>query len=88
MPLIRRAASTLRSLGASEVYLFGSMASGQCHEDSDVDLAVTGLPPGIFYDAMGQVCDILGRPVDMVSLDDDVPFTRYLKTKGHMLRVA
>jgi len=42
--LIEKAAVTLKAAGAREVYVFGSAASGTMREDSDVDLAVSGLP--------------------------------------------
>ena len=44
--LIDEAASILTEEGAREVYLFGSAASGRVHQDSDIHLAVSGLPPG------------------------------------------
>ena len=86
--LIARAAGVLRTAGAREVYLFGSAARGGVRENSDVDLAVSGLPPEIFFRAMATASDVLGRPLDLVDLDEDNPFTRYLKTEGELRRVG
>ncbi len=86
--LIEKAAMVLKTAGAREVYIFGSVARGTLHEASDVDLAVSGLPPRIFFRAMGQVEDVLGRPVDLIDLDEATPFTRYLKEEGELHRVG
>jgi predicted nucleotidyltransferase len=48
---IRLAAEVLRSFGATEVYVFGSAAEGTADAESDVDMAVMGLPAGVFYRA-------------------------------------
>jgi len=46
---IETAVEILRQAGAKEVYLFGSTAQGEERPDSDIDLAVRGLPPEAFY---------------------------------------
>jgi uncharacterized protein len=85
---VELAAKTLTSAGAREVFLFGSAATGSMREESDVDLAVTGLPPEKFFEAMGKAGDVLGCPLDLVDLDEDNPFTRYLKEEGELVRVG
>lgn len=85
---IQAAAEALRSAGAREVYVFGSAATGRLREDSDIDLAVAGLPPKRFLEAMGRAARAMGRPVDLVDLDEENPFTDYLRRKGGLQRVA
>jgi uncharacterized protein len=85
---IEQAAATLKASGAKEVYLFGSAARGAMREDSDVDLAVAGLPPELFFKAMSAASRVLGRRLDLVDLDEQTPFTRYLKEEGELRRVA
>jgi predicted nucleotidyltransferase len=82
------AATLLRSFGATEVFVFGSAAAGELRPDSDVDLAVTGLPPQVYFSAVSKASDLLGRPVDLVDLDDPTPLVRYLLGSGELLRVA
>jgi predicted nucleotidyltransferase len=53
-------------------------------EGSDIDLAVSGLPPEKFFQAMGNAGDILQRPFDLVDLDEVNPFTRYLKDEKEL----
>jgi predicted nucleotidyltransferase len=82
------AANLLRRMGATEVFVFGSTTKGGSRAGSDVDLAVTGLPSQIYFSAISQASDLLGRPVDLVDLDDPTPIVRYLLGSGELVRVA
>ena len=86
--LVDKAASALKAVGAKEVYVFGSAAHGTFRENSDVDIAVSGLPAEVFFRAMAKASRALGRPVDLVDLDQDTDFTRYLRQEGELLRVG
>jgi len=85
---VQRAAAVLREAGATEVYVFGSAGSGTRRADSDIDLAVAGLPPERFFRAMAAAADAVSCELDLVDLDQDTAFTRYLKQKGVLQRVA
>ena len=82
------AANLLRSMGASRVFVFGSTARGELRPDSDIDMAVSGLPARIYFSAVSRASDILGRPVDLVDLDDDTPLVRHLLRSGELVRVG
>ena len=56
-PLIEKAAAALKAAGAREVYVFGSASKGKLRPESDVDMAVSGLPPEVFFGAMGAAHD-------------------------------
>lgn len=86
--LIAKAAAALKAAGAREVYVFGSAGKGKLRPDSDVDIAVSGLPPEVFFRAMGKASRAVGRPVDLIDLDVENPFTRYLKEEGELRRVG
>ena len=73
---IETAARILREAGATEVYVFGSAATGRADEHSDIDLAIRGLPPERFFPAMSQVTDAIHREIDLIDLDDDRDFAR------------
>ena len=85
---IRHAAEALLAHGAREVYVFGSVLTGQLRDDSDIDFAVVGLPPRVFFRAMGEARRILGRPVDLVDLDKSDPFTDHLRNSQELQRVG
>ena len=85
---IETAARILKEAGASEVFVFGSAARGSAGPDSDLDLAVRGLPPEEFFRAMGRVVLAISRQIDLVDLDEENPFTKYLEREGELKRVA
>jgi predicted nucleotidyltransferase len=82
------AANLLRSMGATQVFVFGSATNGGLRPDSDIDMAVSGLPSKIYFSAISRVSDLLGRPVDLVDLDDSTPLIRHLLGSGELVRVA
>ena len=84
--LIEAAAPILKALGADSGYsrlaVFGSVARGQAHQDSDIDLLVEA-PEGTssfgFIRFKQLIEQILGREIDLVAygalkprLDDDI----------------
>lgn len=82
------AADLLRNLGATQVFVFGSASRGKVRAGSDVDLAVTGLPPSVYFSAVSKTSELLRRPVDLVDLDDPTPFVRHLLGSGELVRVG
>ena len=63
---VSKAAKLLTRLGASEVFVFGSAVKGQLRPNSDIDMAVSGLPALVYFSAISQASDLIGRPVDLV----------------------
>ncbi|MEW6274719.1 MAG: nucleotidyltransferase domain-containing protein [Bacillota bacterium] len=63
--------------GAKKVYLFGSLATGEFDRDSDIDLAMVGLPEEQYIKAYG-LAEGLARPfpVDLVFLESAVDSLR------------
>jgi len=58
--------------GVKSLAVFGSMARGDDHEGSDVDILVTFEGPATFRGFMGlklDLEDLLGRPVDLGTPD-------------------
>ena len=82
------AVSLLLRLGATEVFVFGSATKEGLRRDSDIDMAVRGLPSSVYFSAISKAADLLGRPVDLVDLDDPTPIVRYLLGSGELVRVA
>lgn len=85
---IELAIKILQEAGAQEVFIFGSASRGTERPESDVDLAVRGLPAERFYEAVGKVILSISRPFDLIDLDERSEFTEYLERKGGLKRVA
>jgi len=69
---VREAALVLkRRFGAQRVVLFGSLAhTAWFMPDSDVDLAVQGVPHKLYWQAWRCVEEIVGdRPVDLIDIE-------------------
>lgn len=80
------AAEALRSLGAQEVWLFGSLLHGDVHEASDIDLAVGGMSPEAYVAALGWMSANVPCPVDLVRLEDAAPaFGERVRREGARL---
>jgi predicted nucleotidyltransferase len=81
----------LQDQGASHVYLFGSRARDQARCDSDIDLAVAGVDPSLYFQILGQLDQLASVPVDLVLLDDGSRFAAHIQRKiekGWAIRVG
>jgi predicted nucleotidyltransferase len=56
--------------GATDVLLFGSLATGSATEQSDVDLAVRGIAPDHYFRALADLMALFCAPVDLVRLEE------------------
>lgn len=85
---ISRAVRILKEEGCSEIFLFGSRATGKVGGASDIDLAVRGCPEGRFFELLGRLLLELGHPVDLVNLDSQDPFAQYLQKEGVLVPIG
>ena len=66
---VERAIAVLRSEGAKEIYVFGSIVEPEApRSPSDLDLAVSGLPPERFFHVHGVLLGELEHEFDLVEL--------------------
>jgi predicted nucleotidyltransferase len=72
---------------AKGIFLFGSAAERD-EGYRDIDLAVEGVRPQDFFRLYGELFGRLSRPVDLIDLDEPSPFTRFLRERGRLVRVA
>jgi predicted nucleotidyltransferase len=85
---ITRAVEILKQGGCTEIFLFGSLASGNFNPQSDIDLAVRGCPSEKFFHLLGQLIFRLDYPVDLIDLDSRDPLARFLKEKGKLQQIG
>ena len=83
----RHAAAVLRSdLGATRVWLFGSLNEAWFHEGSDVDIAVEGIAQSRYDEAVSFLETLFGEKVDLVLLDDaDAGLADHVRATGEVL---
>ena len=80
-----RAVEYLKSVGCSEIFVFGSTARGDFEDDSDLDIAI---PADQFFSIYGELMMRLSRPVDLVDLDLQKRFGKQLLAGSDLRRVA
>lgn len=78
----------LKENGANEIYLFGSLIRFSEPEVRDIDIAVRGIAPSLFFRVYGQLMMKLDHDFDLVDLDSDGRFVRRLVESGSLERVA
>lgn len=72
--------------GATSITLFGSLAAGEAHERSDIDLAVEGLASEDYFRALASLLEVAPCPVDLVCLEDAPESLRALvRDEGEVL---
>ena len=85
---MHRAISILKESGCTEVYLFGSLIEGKTRTRSDIDIAIRGCPAGKFFSILGKLLLTLDHPVDLVNLDNQDAFAKYLENEGRLLQIG
>ena len=86
---IEKAIIILKQHGASEVFIFGSVANGNYNDESDIDIAVKGLESSNFYKVASILMFELENEIDLIDLDDkENRFSQMLLEKGGLLKVG
>ena len=84
---IRKARNLLKNEGCKSIFLFGSMVTGNFHENSDIDIGIIGLPPKKFF----RVCANLDREssnkIDLVDFDLCGDFYALLNSLGEVVEL-
>lgn len=85
---IEKSIRILKEAGCKEIFLFGSLAEGDYRDNADIDLAVKGCPSEEYFSILGKLIMELDHSVDLINLDRDDNFSRYLEKEGNLLYVA
>lgn len=78
----------LKSEGAAEVYLLGSWGTERQRNQSDLDLAVSGLAPERFFAVLAGLAELTDIPVDLIDLDRRSPVVDCVRELGELRRVG
>lgn len=74
------------TFGVIRIILFGSLVKGTFTSESDIDLAVEGIPCDQYFAAMAAVNHVTHRWVDLKPLEDLLPhFRQRILTTGELI---
>ena len=85
---VARAVEICKAEGCRDVFIFGSVATGQHRPQSDLDIGVRGCPPEHFYLLLGRLMDELAHPVDLVDLDLETRVAEFLEQEDQLVQVG
>ena len=85
---IKKAIEILKDAGCTEIFLFGSLALGKTHNNSDIDIAIRGCPAKLYFKILGKLLVDLDHSMDLIDLDDKDRFGNFLIENGDLVRVA
>ena len=70
-----------KKYGVSAIYLFGSLLDRN-NRYNDIDLAVKGIKPEVFFKFYGELLRSLSKPVDLVDLSKKSLFNQIIEERG------
>jgi len=79
--LIETVRACAEDFGVKSVWLFGSALEDES-EALDIDLAVEGLAAEKFFDFYGRLFFELPKPVDLVDMEQELPITTIIRSRG------
>lgn len=70
-----------RQYNVAKALLFGSAVS-ESEPSNDIDLAVEGIRPDLFFKFYGELILALSKPVDVIDLAPDTKFNSLIRRTG------
>jgi predicted nucleotidyltransferase len=85
---IEAATNLLKNEGCQSIFLFGSLVSGNIHEDSDIDIGIKGLPKGKFFEIYSRLYFDMENKIDLVDFDINSDFYSMLNKIGEVVHIG
>jgi len=85
---IKKASILLKKEGCEEIYLFGSIATGNFHQNSDIDIGIRGLPAKKYFRVYASLDKELSNKVDLVDFDLNKEFYDVLSSLGEITKIG
>jgi predicted nucleotidyltransferase len=85
---IEKATKLLKNEGCKNIYLFGSLITGKIHENSDIDIGISGLPPKNFFRVYAKLDRNLSNKIDLVDFDLNKEFYELLDALGEVVQLG
>ena len=81
-------AKLLKDEGCEAIYLFGSLVTGNIHDNSDIDIGIKGVPEGKFFDVYSKVYCNYDNKIDLVNFDANNDFYSMLNKIGEIVQIG
>lgn len=85
---IERAVKILRDEGCREIYLFGSIVTGNAQPDSDLDIGIRDYPRERFFHIYGRLLTELEHNADLIDFGHLAAMFEVLSEIGEVRRIA
>jgi predicted nucleotidyltransferase len=87
---LAKAVEILKKYGAKRVFIFGSLCrTGRFYPDSDIDLAVEGIPAKLFNRAAADLMMSMNWPIDLKPIEElDELIHGMIIKKGELIYAA
>jgi predicted nucleotidyltransferase len=85
---IEYATNLLKNEGCQSIYLFGSLVTGNIHENSDIDIGIKGLPKGKFFETCAKIYLAVDNNIDIVNFDNDQELFTLLNRQGEVIEIG
>jgi len=85
---IKKAAFLLKNEGCKNIFLFGSLVTGKFHQNSDIDIGITGLNPKKFFRVSASLDKALNNKIDLVDFDLNNEFYILLDNLGEITKIG
>ena len=87
-PELQLAVQILQEEGCREVFLFGSMLTGEASPGSDIDIGIRNYPRDRFFHIFGRLLTELDHDVDLIDFDHEHALFTVLSEVGEVRRIA
>jgi predicted nucleotidyltransferase len=84
---IENAVFCLREEGCTAIFLFGSLATGEYTDSSDIDLGIMGLPPRKYIRTYSKLNNILKTRFDLIDFDENKNMYNFLYSIGEIVEI-
>ena len=85
---INTAVEILKQEGCESIYLFGSLVTGNVHENSDIDIGIKGLNGEKFITVYGQIDDNTCNDIDLIDFDEYDKMFNLLTSIGEAIKIG
>ena len=77
-----------RKYKLTRVYIFGSVLSGACRKDSDIDLYVESIEPEMYWELWKELEEKTDESIDLFCQRDDPIFIQKIIERGRLIYEA